>query len=83
MSRCHELCNSIVFGWDYDILISIIAQLLTSRPFPDLCSKISYFRPETIEFTYIITRLVTSRPLADLRRRWYSFTVPAAVVIRL
>ena len=28
--------NSIPSGWNYDILASIIAQLLTSRPFADL-----------------------------------------------
>ena len=31
--------NPIVFRRNYDILTSIIAQLLTSRPFPDLCSR--------------------------------------------
>ena len=28
--------NSIVSGWNYDILTSIITKLLTSRPFSDL-----------------------------------------------
>ena len=28
--------NSIVSGWDYDILTSVVTKLLTSRPFGDL-----------------------------------------------
>ena len=31
--------NSVISGRNYVILTSIIAQLLTSRPFPDLCRR--------------------------------------------
>ena len=34
--------NSIVSEWNYDILTSIIAQLLPSRPFPNLCLSFHY-----------------------------------------
>ena len=33
--------NCIVSGRNYDLLASIIAQLLTSRPFSDLCWRVS------------------------------------------
>ena len=40
--------NSIVSGRNYDTLTSIIAQLLTSRPFPDLCRVVYPVLPVTM-----------------------------------
>ena len=40
--------NSIVSGRNYDILTSIIAQLLTSRPFGDLSLIWHHFKPAVL-----------------------------------
>ena len=59
--------NSTVSGWYYDILTSIIAQFLTSRPFPDLC------RPEVPRHNkkqkLVIRQMLTRHMLTALMKK--------------
>ena len=51
--------NSIVSGWNYDILTSIIAQLLTSQPFPDLWQQL--YKTQYFNVRFHIRYLLESR----------------------